>query len=514
MTRRSFSLTATAALAQNRRPLIATGGILHETNTFNPKKTTLADFATGIGGEGILRGEAILREHEKANSTMAGVIAGARQYGFDLYPTITAGPQTIGTVTDHAFETLMKELLEKLRARKFDGVILTLHGTMVTESHAHADAEVVRRVREALGPAMPIVVTHDFHANVSEEIIRYSTALITYKENPHLDPKDRGIQAARIIAATARGEIRPVQALEKPPMLYNLVFQNTYHGPLKPITDESKRLETQPKILAASVAGGYQWSDIPAMGPSVVVVTDNDIELARREAKRLSGMVWDTRHGLKLKLPDAAEAVRLASANAKHPVVLMDTGDNIGGGSAGDSTFILAEFIKQKAPGWFICISDPEAVKAAFRAGVGGVFDMPVGGKTDKLHGEPVRVKGRVKSLSDGQFMEPLARHGGMRYWDMGLTAVIEAEGSTRDLQNILQVTTKRVFPASLNQLISTGIYPDRQRILVAKGTVAPRAAYEPIAARIIETDTPGTTAVNPDRFVYKRIRKGLSGMY
>ena len=508
------AISISSALAQSERPVIAVGGISHETNTFNPRKTTLKDFETGLGATGILRGQEIIRQAETGNTTMAGFVAAARQYGLELHPTITAGPQTIGIVTDDAFEALMKELLVGIRsARRLDGVYLALHGTMVTESHPHADAEIVRRVRALVGQKVPIVVTHDFHANVSPEIVQLSTALITYKETPHLDSKERGIQAAKIMAGTVRGAVRPVQTVVKPPMLYNIVFQNTFDGPMKPVVDESKRLEQNPRILAVSVPGGYQYADIPAMGPAVVVVADGDRDLAEREAKRLSDMLWATRDRLKLDLPDPAAAVRLAINESKRPVVLMDTGDNIGGGSSGDSTFILSELLRQRAQGWVVVIADAAAADAAVRAGVGGSFDMLVGGKTDKLHGEPVRVNGRIKSIHDGRFVEPEVRHGGIRYWDMGITTVIEAEGSTPDLPNLLMLTRKRIIPFSLHQLISCGIYPERQNILVAKGTIAPLAAYQPIAARIITVDSPGLTAVNPARFTFRHVRPGLFGL-
>jgi microcystin degradation protein MlrC len=203
----------------------------------------------------------------------------------------------------------------------------------------------------------------------------------------------------------------------------------------------------------------------------------------------------------------------MAIASDKHPVVLIDMGDNIGGGSSGDSTFLLAELLRQKAQGWVVVIADPEAYQVAARAGIGAVFDFAVGGKTDRFHGEPVRVRGRVKSLHLGHYIEPEVRHGGGRYHDRGLTAVIEAEGSTPDVENLLVLTTRRSSPNSLHQLISCGIYPDRQKILTVKGAIAPRAAYEPIAARIIEVDTPGLTAVNPARFTYRLARRPLFGL-
>ena len=499
---------AVALAAQTRRPVVAIGGIVHETNTFNPKKTTVADFEEGLGVNGILRGQAIFSELDNANSTATGFIQGGRLAGFELYPTIMAGPQTIGMVTRDAFETLAGELIQRLKqAPKLDGILLALHGTMVAEGFPHADAEVARRVRAAFGNTIPLIVVHDYHANVSEEIVKLTTVLITYKECPHLDAKDRGLQAARIMADVIAGKVKPTQALVKPPFLLNLVFQNTFVPPLKAIVDESRRLETTAKILAASVPGGYQWADIPAMGPSVIVTTDNDPALAKREAARLSRMLYDLREGLVLDLPDPARAVQMAMAAEKGPIVLMDTGDNIGGGSAGDSTFILAELVKQKAQGWVMAIADPEATQAAMRAGIGGAFDQWTGGKTDKLHGEPIRIRGRVKNLTDGRFIEPAVRHGGGRYWDMGPSAVIEVDGSTRDLPNLLLLTPKRVFPSSLGQLTSAGIRPDLQKILVAKGTIAPRAAYEPIAAQIIAVDSGGVTAVNPKRFTFRLAR-------
>jgi microcystin degradation protein MlrC len=384
---------------------------------------------------------------------------------------------------------------------------------MVSDQDPDADAEVMRRLRRAMGDELPIVLTHDFHANIGEDVVKHSTALVVYKENPHTDQRERGIHAARIMDGILREEFQPVQALAKPPMMYNIRFQHTRSEPLRPIVEESRRLEQNPAILAASVSGGYQYADVEAMGPSVIVVTNGDIELANREAARLAGLLWDTRDQLQLNLPDAAEAVRQAIASERSPVVLVEMGDNIGGGSAGDSTFLLAELLRQQATGWVVAIRDPDAVQRAIEAGVGGKFDAAVGGKTDKLHGEPVPIHGQVKLLYDGQYIETEIRHGGARFHDMGPSAVIHVTGSTRDLPNVLLLTTLREMPFSLGQLTSCGIVPQYQKILVVKAAIAYRAAYQPIAGRIIEVDTPGLTAVNPAHFTYKRVRRPLFGI-
>jgi microcystin degradation protein MlrC len=490
-------------------PVIAVGEISHESNSFSAAATQLADF----GWRADVPAESTLCAEAAASTVVSGYVEAAGRYGWTLRPTVLARATPRGPVTEDAFETLTSALLARLRAvPRLDGVLLSLHGAMVTERHPSGDTEIVRRVREAAGHT-PVVVTLDFHANVTPEIVRDTDALLTYKENPHVDTRERGLQAARIMQDIVAGGVRPVQALAKPPMLYNIVFQYTRREPLRPIVDESRRLETDPRILAASVSAGYQYADVPQMGPSVVVAANGDAELAGREAGRLADMLWASRSQLMLRLPDAAAAVREAVASTPGPVALMDLGDNVGGGSAGDSTVLLAELVRQRAAGWVVTLADPAAVQEAVRAGVGGRFDGWAGGKSDALHGHPVRVQGRVASLHDGRYVEPEVRHGGERYHDMGLTARVIVDGAGADTPNVVLLTTKRSMPNSLHQLTSCGVYPARQRILVVKGAIAPRAAYEPIAARIIEVDTPGATAVNPARFTYSRVRRPLWGL-
>jgi microcystin degradation protein MlrC len=494
---------------QTRRPRIAIGGILHESNSFAPTPTDVASFERGQ----LRRGDEIVREWRESNHEVAGYLEGAGKFGFEPAPLMVAQATPSGPVTDETLNGFVEELIRSAKGSGIDGLLLALHGAMVTPEHPHADSEVVRRLRAALGEQFPIVVTHDFHANVAPEIVERSTALVTYQQNPHVDQRARGLKAAEIMARIVSGTARPTQAVAKPPMLYNIRYQHTGSEPLAPIVEETKRLERQPGILAASVTGGYQYADVPQVGPAAIVVADNDPELAAREAHRLSELLWATRDRLRLNLPDARSAVREAIASDRAPVVLVDMGDNVGGGSAADSTFVLAELLEQEAKGWVMVIADEAAVQLAASAGIGRPFQAPVGGKTDTMHGVPIAIRGLVKSLHDGKYIETEPRHGGQRYHDQGLTAVIEVEGGTKDLPNLLMLTTKRAMPFSLHQLISCGIYPQRQKILVVKAAIAYRAAYEPIAGRIIEVDTPGLTAVNPRRFEWKRARRPLFGL-
>ena len=489
-------------------PRIAVGGILHESNTFCTRLTGLDAF----NGRATCRDDEIEAEFGDAAHEVGGFFSGAREHDLGLVPTLVANATPSGTVADEAFEALTGELIGRVRgAGRIDGLLLSLHGAMVAQSHPDADAEVLRRLRRALGTELPIVVTHDAHANVAVEEVELCTALVIYKEVPHVDQRERGRQAASIMARIVRDGVRPAQAIEKPPMLYNILFHDTNKPPMLPLVTELKRLEREDsRILAASAAVGYQYADVPQMGPSIVVVTDGDRGLARHESRRLADLMWGHRHEMAIELPEAAEAVQLALQAERLPAVLVDLGDNIGGGSAGDGTALLAQLVKQGASAFAVAIYDPEAVKEALRSGVGGFFDAEIGGKSDNLHGDPVRIRGRVKLLYDGKYIETAARHGGMRYLDQGPTAVLEIGDLADGDPSFVLLNSKRHPPFSLGQLTSAGIQPEQLRVIVVKAAVAFRAAYQPVAGTIIAVDTQGLTTVNPRRFTYIRARRDL----
>jgi len=486
---------------------LAIGGIQHESNTFNPRPTPLADFR-------IERGQDVVLRWGQARHEISGFVKAASELDYEVVPTMMAFAWPAGPVTREAFDALTGELITLLKnASPLDGLLLALHGAMVSEADPDGDGAVLKRLRQVLGKDFPIVVTHDYHANVSQAEIENCLALLIEQTNPHVDQLERGMLAARILTDTIRGKRRPVQALSKPPIIHNIVFQNTSAEPAAGFRRAAQELEKQAGILAVSVAGGYQFADVVEMGPSVVVVADGDMALAQREAERLSDMVFQGLSSLSLDLPDAARAVQLAKASPATPVVLVDMGDNVGGGSSADSTFVLKELLAQGAEGWVVVLADPEAAQACARAGIGATLALDVGGKMDRFHGEPVRVTGRVKCLHDGQFEELHSIHGGQRYFDQGLTAVLQMPGPALGVQSYIVLITERVPPVSLQQLISVGIQPQGQKILVAKAVMAHRAAYAPIAGRTIEVDTPGLTTVNPARYTYRHVRRPMRGM-
>lgn len=477
---------------------IAIGGIMHESNTFSATRTDFNAFNYSVG-------EDVISVWKDTHHEIGGFIECIRDQNIMGIPTLMASATPAGPVTDAALDKLTDILIQQLKTvQNLDGVLLALHGAMVVDSYPDGDGEVLHRLRAEFGDSIPIVVTLDHHANVSQQMVDLSTALIIYKTNPHIDQRQRGIQAGELLIRILRQDVLPTQALAKPPMILNILYQNTSAEPMSSIVKHAVQLENEQKILVANVAAGYPYADVFEMGPSFVVVTDNDPQLAQTEVDRLSDMLWNVRDRLSLNLPDAENAVKKAIQSRDHPVVLVDMGDNIGGGSPGDSTIILAELLQQKATGFVVVLWDPESVQTCIQSGVGNQVSLRVGGKTDDLHGYPVSIQGKVRLIHDGQYIETEPRHGGQRHHNQGLTAVVEVNDS------LVVLTSNRQTPFSLQQLLSLGVDPKRMNIIVVKAAIAYRAAYEPIAGKIIEVDTPGLTAVNPQHFSYQNVRSPL----
>jgi microcystin degradation protein MlrC len=468
---------------------LAVAGFMHESNTFNPILADRAAFAQ----HGYAEGAGLLAEWCDAHHEIAGFLRAGPEEGFEPVPLLAAWATPSGPVTRDAFDYITSALIERLRKERPDGLLLALHGAMVSEDHLDADGEILARVRAAVGKDFPLAVTFDLHGNLSPRLAEMCDVAVAYRTNPHVDQRECGTRAARLLVRWLRGEVRPRLALAKPPMLINIMKQDTSREPLAGFMRRLREIEQQPGILAASLLPGFAYADVPHMGPAVLVVADGDAGLARREAEAFANSLWEAREQFNVSLPDAAQAVAQALAEPRTPVVLVDTGDNVGGGSAGDGTVILAELLRQGATGAVVCLYAPDEVRICANAGVGAEVALRVGGKVDRMHGEPVAVTGRVVLLHDGTYVESQVRHGGKRINHMGTTALVElADG------NQLVLTTLRHPPFSLGALTCLGIRPAEQRILVVKAAIAYKAAYGAVAGTIIEVDTPGLTAINP----------------
>jgi len=486
---------------------IVTGGIAQETNTFQWQPTTLEDFQTGSSG--IHRGQEIL-DLDGTGTIYGGIVAEARRQGVELIPTTYAHAVPGGRVTRHAFETLKREILDGIRAAlPIDGVLLGIHGAMALEDEDDGEGPLIAAVRELVGPDVPIVAPLDLHTNLSDAMMAGADAFVGYKHYPHIDTPETGAHAMRILLAAIRGEARPTMAHVRLPLIApNQSMVTTWQSPLKTAIDRAREIEHEPGVLAATVLGGFPFADVPFAGVATIVVTDNDPALARRYATELARICWELRDDFTIHPTPIADAIAEAMAGEPGSVyVLADIADSGASGTAGDGTAVLRGLLEANARSAAVAqIMDPEAVAACIEAGVGATVTLSVGGKHDTYHGEPVEVTGRVRLIHEGRF-PILGPMGAGTYASRGKTVVLEI-GGPDGIE--LQLTELRGHPHDLNFFRCFGIEPTQRRILVLKSAAHFRAAFEPIATKVIEVDAPGISSPRLERFDYKRLRRPI----
>ncbi|SDU63566.1 M81 family metallopeptidase [Jiangella alkaliphila] len=480
---------------------LAVLGLYHEANTFSP---LLADRALFTAG-GVFRGQQIVDEYAGSSTTIGGYLRAASRLGAEAVPLTFGYVNPIGPIVADAFEWLAGEMLGELeRGGPWDGVLLNLHGAAVAEHLPDADAELATRVRAVVGPDVAIGAVLDLHANVSQPLVDALTVTLVYQTNPHVDAARQAERCAELVVRTARREIAPVQALEPLPLVVNIARQDTGEEPMASLVAAAEGVAAQPGMLWAGVVEGFPYADVPHVGMSCLAVHDGDRLAAEQAARELAEAVWARRDDLQARGHTVEEALDLAEREAA-PVVLLDVGDNIGAGAPGDSTVILAAALRRGLRSLVQTLWDPDAVRVCAAAGAGGEVALTVGARHRHSAGDPVPVKGRVRVISDGRFEDPAPTHGGFRWFDMGPTAVLEtAEGPT------LVLTSRQTMNSSRRQLTALGLDPAAFQVIVAKGVNSPRAAYAPIASRLVVVDTDGITAMGLERFTYRNRRRPI----
>src|SRR5262245_61335529 len=329
----------------------------HESNTFLSRPTMFVDFEADV----LLGGEHV-RRLESSHHEIGGFFAGLRDAGVDAVPILAARAIPSGRVTADAFERMLGVLNEEIdHAGKLDGILVAPHGAMVAESEPDADGFWLLQVRGRVGKSVPIIGTLDPHANLSPLMVASTDALIAYRTNPHIDQRERGIEAARLMAHALRGDVQPTQAAAFPPMSINIERQRTDEPPCRAQYEYAERMRDKPRVLTNSLILGFPYADVAKMGSAVIVVTDNDRALAEQLAAAWGRRLWEERQQFVGHLIDIPAAIEFARTH-DGPICLLDMGDNVGGGSPGDGT-LLAHSLQAAGVGpSFVCLFDPHSV--------------------------------------------------------------------------------------------------------------------------------------------------------
>lgn len=470
-------------------------GIYHESNTFIPDGTTLELFRK-------LTGEDVRAHYGAAHHEVTGFLQTLDEAGIEAVPILFTFASAWGKVTDEALDTAWLAACEGLdNAGPLDGILAAPHGAGVNESRPDMDGWWLGELRKRVGAEIPIIATMDPHANLSPAMVAACQAMVAYKQNPHLDQRETGIEAATLMVRLLRGEIKPVCAGAYPPVAINIERQLTSVEPMLSVQRELDAVRQTPGILSASVTMGFPYADVAEMGTAFVVVADNDAALAQEKANQLGA--WLVAHreefrGELISIPDALARV----AEAAKPVGLLDMGDNMGGGASSDSTVLARQCEALGTFRTFVCLADAESVIAAQEAGPGARIFLKMGGKLARTPEPPLEAEVMVVSLHDGKYTETKPRHGGKTKGDMGPTAVVKTD---RGLTVML--TTVRTAPFTIQPLLSCGVRPEDFDIIIIKGVHAPIGAYAEACPTLIRVNTPGMTTADMEslRYFYRR---------
>ena len=489
---------------------VVVGAFAHETNTFVPEPVTREDFQAR---EEHLS-EAVPANLRGTETAVGGVIDVADEEGVDLVHTVSAFATPGGVVDDETYEFYSDLILDGVRENldELDGVMLPLHGAMVTESYEDGEGNLIQAVRDIVGQKTPIVVTLDLHGNVSEEMVTAADALVAYETYPHLDKAKTGERGMQLLLQAIEDDIDPTMHMERPPMIAFQPKAYTPSGPMAEVMARARELEARPDVLKVNVLPGFYHADISTMGFTVPVVTDDDPDLARRVSRDVAHFAWEKREEFVEEYPTPPEAIRKArSLRAEMsaddgPIVMADFGSNPGGGGASNGTTVLREMLDQgvENAGWAI-MYDPEAVEDCLDAGVGERVTTTIGGKSDDRHGDPIEdVDGYVKAVTDGRYVNTGSSHSGKGVQnDIGTTIRFQC-GPDESVTVVLAPTRASAFDAEIWRHV--GQPPERLDMICIPSLIAFLGDYEPMSSEVILIDTPGTSAVNPERFDYEHI--------
>jgi microcystin degradation protein MlrC len=461
-----------------KKARIATGGFIHETNTFSPIPTHYESFR-------VIRGQTLVRER----------LGGETAKEIDLVPTLFAESLPSGLVCRAAYERIKGELLEAFAsALPLDGIHLDLHGAMEVEGIGDAEGDFASAVRNLAGPDTLISVSLDLHGNISPALVNAANVLTAYRTAPHRDMLETRRRALSHLIRSLRSHLSPVSVLVKLPLILTGEAAVTEVEPARLLYSRLSAIERIPGLMDASLVTGCPWTDSEHTSVSAIAVAERDRELAERHVLTFSRQVWEKRSEFRLwgEAAPVDEAIRRAMDSQKHPVFLTDSGDNITAGAAGDIPLLAERLLAMGARDALVAgVTDPDAVRRCAEAGEGTRVDLAIGGKLDRVNGQPLVVRGVVEHLTREKEGEG----------EKAVMALLRVEGV-----RVLLVVDRR-FLIDRAGIAAGGADPMNQKIVVVKQGYLFPDLYDH-APRAIMALSPGATVLELERLSYRKVRR------
>jgi microcystin degradation protein MlrC len=477
----------------------------HETNTFSPVLTDLARFSRA-GGSAPDSGTSAVAAYRGTGTVTGAYIEIAEREGAEFELAIAADAWPSGPVENDAYETMTAAILAAVKRGGWDGILLDLHGAMVTRSHEDGEGTLLKRIR-AIDAKTPIAVGYDMHANVYAEMIEHANVVAGYQTYPHVDMYGTGRRAGDALMRMIKGQAKPTTAWGNVPMLPHVMRQGTADEPNKSLQARCKAMEAE-GALCASLFVGFPHADISNAGLSVVITTDNDMALAERYRDELLNAAWTQREAFVYQLEPLEQSVARAKAMTDGPVFLLDHYDNAASGGPMDTTRVLAEIMRQQLDNVAAFgIFDPQAVQQCIEAGIDANLTLSIGGKQKMPMcpepSEPLVVTGKVKTIFDGKYRAKGPMAAGTQQ-DMGHAVVLD----TGRVEIVL--FSRHVEPFDVNTLLSVGIDPMQKRYVMLKSRIHWRAGMAHLAKAVVECAGVGVCTSDYGQHQFKRLRRPI----
>ena len=482
---------------------VLTAEVAHETNTFSRIATDEQAFRNGY----FLVGDDAIAARGNHNTELAGFLDIAKKYDWQLDHILSANAGPSGKVTTTAFDWLVDPIVAAAKSGKYDGILLGLHGAMVTDFCEDGEGELLQRLRKVAGTEVPIAITLDLHANVTANMCELANIIVSYKTYPHIDMRDRARQAGEILQRSLAGEISPGTIRVHRPMLEEANGARSDVGPMLKRIETAKAWEQRSDVFAVSINGGFASADIAEVGPTVLVTAEGNLDEHRAFAEGLADDIWNRRREVLNDYLDVDSAAAVAKQfnPARGPLVIADYADNPGGGGYGDSTNLLRALLAAGvSDACFGPMVDGATVQQLLQHEIGAKVPVQLGGKIDPdFGGGPLDLVVELLRKSGGHYVGGGKMIGGLQH-SFGPTAVVNAGGIE------VLITTIAHQLLDLEQFKSFGINPESKQFVALKSMQHFRADFEPIAGRIIVCDSGALCTPDYRRLRYRNVKRPI----
>ena len=452
----------------------------------------------------LLEGDAAIARRGDVNAELAGFLDVAKAEGWRVTHAISAHATPGARVARAAFEHIAECIYAAALAHKdtLDGILLGLHGSMVPDFCEDGEGELLSHLRAIVGPDLPIAVTLDLHAMVTPDMARLAQIYVSYKTYPHVDMRVTARHAARLLGAAMAGA-KPATVRVHVPMLDEANGGRSDVPETQALYDRAIAHEAEPGILAVSINSGFAEADITHMGPTILVTHEGQEKRAREIAKGLAETIWAQRHRTANEFLTVEEAATFAKSfdASGGPLLIADYADNPGAGAYGDATNLLRAMLEAGVENAsFSPMVDGQAAAELHRHKVGDVVTLQLGGKCDaSFGGEPLEVTGEILHLSDGYYVGDGPMMGGVSH-SWGPVAVLRVGGVD------ILITTETEQMLDQQQLKAFGIEPAKKAVVALKSMQHFRAAFQPIAGKVIVCDSGALATPQAHKRPYVRV--------